>query len=255
MHLYKTLTLVIAVLYFHVNTFAWGSIGHKITATIAEQHMNARTKDSVAYFLNGTTMEDASKWMDELRSNHEFDYLKPLHYLNIEKGETFDPTSQGNIISELNKVIAELKDRKHHTKEETETNLKILIHLVGDLHQPLHVGYGSDKGGNTIHLTFLGESSNLHKVWDSEIIKAKHIYPKDCTKLLGRYSKDEIARLEQVNIIEWMNQGRALLPEVYAFNNDTIDQAYLDKTAPIVEKQLLLAGLRMATLLQEIFIK
>ena len=191
--------------------------------------------------------------MDEIRSDQSYDYLKPLHYLNLEKGETFDPNSQGNIISELNKVIAELKDRKRHTKEETETNLKILIHLVGDLHQPLHVGYGSDKGGNSIHLTFLGESSNLHKVWDSEIIKAKHIYPEDCNKLLATYSKADIAKLEQINIIDWMNQSRALLPEVYGFNNDTIDQAYLDKTAPIVGKQLLLAGLRMATLLQQIF--
>jgi hypothetical protein len=245
------LFLILTVIYSECH--AWGGVGHKITAKIAYSQLNKATKDSLASYLGENTIEDASVWMDEVRSNHEYDYQKPWHYINIEKGASYDPASTDNIVWELQKVIAELKERSKYPKEKIAIDLKILIHLVGDLHQPLHVGYGSDKGGNTIHVTFLAENTNLHKVWDSEIIKEKHITEQSCLELLPNYSKKDIAKIEKLDVIGWMNESRSYLSAVYAFQNDAIDQNYIDTNSKTIEKLLLFSGLRISSVLEAVF--
>ena len=245
--------LIVVFSSYMLNALAWGSGGHKITARIANRQLNKAIKDSLSNYLGETTLEEASVWMDEVRSNHEYDYQKPWHYINVEKGGSYDPSSTGNIMWELQRVIAELRERNKYPKEQIAIDLKILLHLLGDLHQPLHVGYGIDKGGNTIHLTFLNENLNLHKVWDSEIIKEKHITEQDCLGLLQQFTKEDIARKEKLDLIEWMNESRSYLPDVYQFQNDAIDQKYIDTNAKNIEKLLLLSGLRMAHLLEDIF--
>jgi hypothetical protein len=230
-------------------SYGWGWEGHKMTAAIAYEHLSKNTKDSLKAYLGDMTIEQASTWMDDIKKDTTLDYLKPLHYINIEPGQAYDPQSQGNIISELNKVIAALKDRNHHSKQETAMDIKILIHLVGDLHQPLHVGYGADRGGNNIKLTVLGDSSNLHRVWDSEIIKRKHIYAADLEKELA---KGNIGETDKIDIIQWMNESRSELKAVYNYHGN-INQQYLDANEELVEKLLIRSGLRIASLLNSLF--
>lgn len=191
--------------------------------------------------------------MDEIRSDHAYDYLKPYHYINIEKGESYKPTSGANIINELNKVIARLKERSKHTNEENATDLKILMHLVGDLHQPLHVGYGIDKGGNKIEVPISGHTSNLHKVWDSEIIRHSRITADVCLRQASSYSPTDISAIEKIDIIGWMNDSRSHLSQVYDFTAGTISDGYITKNTLLIEKQLIAGGLRLSALLNEIF--
>ena len=220
-----------------------------MTADIAKEHMNKAAKDSLKFYLGDMTIEQASTWMDEIKKDTTLDYLKPLHYINIEEGQSYDPNSTGNIISELNKVIAELKDRSHHSKVQIAFDLRVFIHLVGDLHQPLHVGYGSDRGGNNIKFTVEGDSSNLHRVWDSDIIKREHITAEDLKLAI---KKDDKEQATKIDIIGWMNESRAHLKAVYDFQGN-IDRKYLNKNSKLVEKQLILGGLRLATLLNSLF--
>ena len=234
-------------------SFAWGSAGHKITDDVAYHYLDQAIKDSVAVYLDGTSFEEAGCWMDEIRSDHQFDYLKPCHYINIEKGESYKPTTEANIINELNKVIARLKERSKHTKEENAIDLKILLHVVGDLHQPLHVGYGIDKGGNKIEVAFLGHNSNLHKVWDSEIIKHSRITADGCLSIATSYSPGQISAIKKGDIIGWMNESRSYLGEVYDFTDATISEAYITKNTLLIEKQLIAGGLRLSALLKDIF--
>lgn len=228
--------------------FGWGKEGHTMTADIAKEHMSKEAKDSLKFYLGDMTIEQASTWMDEIKKDSTLDYLKPLHYINIEEGQRYDPKSTGNIISELDKVIAELKDRSHHSKAEINLDLKILIHLVGDLHQPLHVGYGSDRGGNNVKFTVEGDSSNLHRVWDTEIIRREHI---TTDKVRDQLSKNDLT--SEVDVVKWMNESRAHLKAVYDFHGN-IDKKYLEKNAELVEKQVLKGGLRLAAVLNSIFI-
>ena len=245
---YRNILILLAQL-LSLASFGWGKEGHIMTAEVAKEHLSKTTQDSLAFYLGDMSLAQASTWMDEIKKDTSLDYLKPLHYINIEPGKEYDPASKDNIISELNKVIAELKDRSHHTRQEIALDLKILIHLTGDIHQPLHVGYGSDRGGNSVKLLVVGDSSNLHRLWDSEIIKRKHI---TLEKLKFFDNKESEARAADLNILDWMNESRRELKDVYDYKGN-IDEKYIDKNAKLVGKDLFIAGLRLANLLNSIF--
>lgn len=233
-------------------SYAWGRQGHSLVAEIAFHYMDNTTKGKVTKFLNGMTIEDAASWMDNVRSDHAYDYLKPDHYINIEKGETYTHDNKDNIINELNKVIDELSKAQTLTDAALQTDVLILMHLIGDLHQPLHDGYGSDKGGNTTQVSFLNKGTNIHAVWDSEIINYKNIALNDCIEL-NHYTYDELAAVDKLDVVQWMNESRQLLDVVYDYKGNKIDEAYINKDVSIIEKQLLIAGLRLASVLETLF--
>lgn len=234
-------------------TLAWGKNGHDIISQIAFRLLSDPTKQKVSKMLGDLTFEEAGMWMDDMRSNTAFDYMKPWHYINIEKGAAYDPLTKDNIIWELQRTITKLKDPVM-SADSIKINLCILFHLIGDLHQPLHVGYGIDRGGNTISLTFSGEQTNLHRLWDSQLIKNPIISFDDCYALYQKLSPAQITTIKEIDIIHWMNESRLLLDTVYNFSTyESIDTKYANNNKPIIEKQLLLAGVRLANVLEDIF--
>ena len=118
----------------------------------------------------------------------------------------------------------------------------VLFHLCGDLLQPLHVGYGSDKGGNTYQVNYNGKGTNLHSVWDSRIIESQDV---TLTSLQGG-SKPKV----KVDFMEWMSEGRALLSQVYAVNGHKLDDSYMQKNKAVVIIQLKDGGALLAACLQ-----
>jgi hypothetical protein len=232
---------------------AWGKKGHGIVAEIAYSMLDSNTKKSVHRYLGTTTIEEASTWMDDVRSDHSYDYMKSWHYVNIEKGKQYSETKDGNIINALNNSIAILEHRDKMADDEIKKNLMIIFHLTGDLHMPLHIGYENDKGGNDIHTSFLGTPANLHRVWDTEIIEHEGITMTDCLSLYEKMNKGTISELKEVNIVNWINEPRDLLENVYDFMDGQIDHIYIDKNKPIIEKQLLIAGIRLAAVLNKVF--
>lgn len=244
---------VAAVMLSISSAFAWGNKGHKIVAQLAKLNLDKSVIDSVQFYLGQTSFEDAAVWMDEVRSDHSYDYMKPMHYVNVEKDKTYVKVSDPNIVNELATVMADLQNRKTFTKEDTKKNLMILFHLVGDLHMPLHAGYSTDKGGNAIDVDFLGFHSNLHKVWDTNIIEEQKITSENCLVYINTLSAKDKQKIQIINIIDWMNDSRALLSNVYAFENNSIDNNYVVKNTPVIEKQLSKAGLRLASTLNQLF--
>jgi hypothetical protein len=231
---------------------AWGSEGHKIVDKVAYTKVNKSVLDSIQYYLGDIRFADAGTWMDEVRSNHDFDYMKQWHYINIEKGSIYDPHSSNNIVSALDSSIEHLKHRDRYSREQVGIDIKILMHLIGDLHQPLHVGYGVDRGGNSVEVSFLGHTSNLHKVWDSEIIRHDEITAETCLEFL-RYA--DLPPVKSIDVISWMNESRKELDAVYDFKNGIIDEAYCAKNKSFIEEDLDRAGLRLAFILNSIFLK
>ena len=235
-------------------TFAWGSKGHKIVAAIAKQCLSKQVADSVQQFLGDMSFEDASVWMDEIKSDRQYDNMKVWHYVNVEKDKTYVKTKDPEVVNEIEIYTSVLKEKGTRDNSKINFALKVLFHLVGDIHQPLHCGYKADKGGNDIKLLFMGEESNLHKVWDSEIINATHITLNDCLSFCNALPVSEKKKMQTDNVETWMNESIALLPNVYDFKND-ITQDYIDKNEPLIEKQLVRAGIRLAMLLTESFKK
>ena len=233
-----------------IQSFGWGRTGHHIVAEIAFKHLDETTQNNVLCFLNGMSIEDAATWMDDMRSNPSYNYMKPYHYINAGQGQILKRTTDDNIISIIEKSLQELKGSSL-TNEEIKVRLCYLFHLVGDLHQPLHDGYEIDKGGNTIDLEFKGRKSNLHWLWDDGIIEHKKI---DLAMCLGyKQSNEELNSLSKIDILKWGQQTRSFLPQVYAFNATNLDEQYLDMSATIIVSQLNIAGLRLASILKEYF--
>ena len=250
----KNFILFFFSLLLPASTYAWGSKGHKIVAAIAKQCLTKQVTDSVQSFLGTMSFEEASVWMDEVRGDNSYDYLKPWHYVNVEKDKTYVKTKNPEVVNQIEIYIDLLKQKGSRDKEQIKFALKIIFHLIGDLHQPLHCGYMVDKGGNEIQIDYIGKGTNLHKVWDTESIEDTNIKLGDCLKLCNELSADEKKKMQTTNVEGWMNESRLLLPEVYNFDKK-IKQDYVDKNKPVIEKQLVKAGIRLAMVLNQTFNK
>lgn len=249
---YQFITLLIVLLAAPVSTFAWGKTGHSIVAEITFYYLDRSTKSSLSTYLDGMSYEDAANWMDDMRNNPSYDYLKPYHYVNFEKGAIVTETPGQNLLSALTSTLNDLKNYKKFTKEEVKTKLCILFHLVGDLHQPLHVAYGEDKGGNTMQINYNGYGTNLHSFFDSGIIKAKDITLQQCLKS-NNFTPTEITKIQNINVLEWITQSRSNLDGIYNLEGHKISEEYVNTNAIVIENQLLIAGLRLASALNEVF--
>ena len=129
--------------------------------------------------------------------------------------------------------------------------IQIIFHLIGDLHQPLHVGYSSDKGGNSMQLLFNDKKTNLHSLWDSGIIEKKDISLEDCVK--EAFSKKELRKINTINVLNWSKESRSFLDQVYNTGGNNITDEYTNTNAILIESQIHKAGIRLAAVLTAIF--
>lgn len=247
-----TLAILLTLIILPTTTFAWGSKGHALVAEVAFNYMDENTKKKVLKYLDGMTIEDAANWMDDVKKDHSYDYMKSYHYVNFEKGESVVETNGDNIIFQLNTTIKELQNKQNLSKEEINLKIKILFHLIGDLHQPLHVGYGEDKGGNTVQINYNFKGTNLHSLWDSGIIEYKNISLLDCLNA-NKYSVNEMRALQYIDVINWATDSREYLPFVYKTGGHKINEDYVDASVQLIEYQILKAGIRLAGVLNEVF--
>ena len=249
-------TFSLGVFISYSNSFAWGPAGHHIVGQIVKSELPASIRDSVQKYLGTMSFEDASTWMDDMRSDPSYDYMKTWHYVNIEKGQTYNPKAgERNVVTELERVIKELNSKSKLSKDQINTDIKVLFHLGEDLGMPLHCGYPEDKGGNTIKVNFMGKTVNLHHVWDTDIIVYKNITSDQCINDCSKLSKSELNKLSKIDVLGWVKDSQSFLPEVYSFQNNTIDDTYINKNVPVIEKQLYISGLRLAKVLIQIFSK
>ena len=232
---------------------AWGKKGHELVAEIAFKFLDDSTQKIVKGFLGNLSIEEAANWMDDERGNSYYNYMRTWHYLDIDKGEVYTPSSERNIITILHSAIVELRQYKMIKRKDTKRDLLLIFHLMGDLHQPLHTGYTIDKGGNTINISSASVSGNLHSVWDTQIIDVKNITLDSCMQVYGTLDTTEVSELQKINEMKWMYQSRSLLDTVYGFKDGYLDQQYIDRNAQIIKKQLVIAGIRLAAVLNEVF--
>jgi hypothetical protein len=251
----KTIKLYfLSFLFFIIsnNSFAWGSRGHAIVAEIAFAYLDADTKKVLLQYLDGMTIQEASTWMDNIKDDHSYDYMKPHHYVNFDKGENVVNNPGANIISVLSTTINQLKSNKNLSKEDIKQKICIIFHLIGDLHQPLHVGYGDDKGGNQMQINFNGSGTNLHSFFDSSIIKYKNITAQDCLND-NRITNSQLIDFQTIDVLTWATQSRSYLDGIYNFEGHKVSEEYVESNALIIKTQLFKAGLRLASVLKEVF--
>lgn len=123
---------------------------------------------------------------------------------------------------------------------------------MGDVRQSLHVGYGEDKGGNTMQINYNFRGTNLHSLWDSGIIEYKKITLQDCLNA-NTYSINEIRALQHINVVNWSIDSRNNLVQIYKTGGNKIYDEYVDSSVPLIENQILKAGIRLAGVLNDVF--
>ena len=240
-----------------LTAFGWGQIGHRAVGQLAEWHLNRRAAKNINRILGPTSLAMVSTWMDEIRSDSTYDYTNTWHWVTVPPGQTYDPTIQeptGNAYETVQRLIGSLKSDTLSTQQERE-HLMMLVHLVGDLHQPLHVGTGTDQGGNDVRVQWMGKASNLHRVWDSDMIDSKQLSYTELAAYLNRRADDAFVRQWQSTPpSDWLTEAMQLRNTVYDVSEDgQIGYQYSYRNFPVVERQLLLAGVRLAGVLNEIY--
>jgi hypothetical protein len=240
-----------------IATFGWGRTGHHIVVDVAQNIVNKRTLDSIAKYLTDETWQAASTWMDELRGQSQFDYMRKWHYINLEPNEAYSPTIENgdNVVTQLDAAIRNLKTRRNLTPEQVKLNLKVLFHLMGDLHNPLHVGYGNDRGGNDVKVIYNDKTFSLHRIWDTEIVETQTNAKGDVMDRLQHTKKRKLKRLARGSAQNWFLNSRAALPVVYSLSSDTITTPYLEQGYPVAQNLLFLGGVRLGITLNDIFRK
>lgn len=235
----------------------WGQIGHRTTGHIATQHLTETALEHVERVLDGNSLAEVSTWMDEVRSDNNFRFMSPWHYCTIPEGKTYEEAGtpeEGDIIWAIDKMIAELKSGELDAEQEA-INLKVLVHLVGDLHQPLHVGNGTDRGGNDARVQWFGDNSNLHRVWDSGMIDGKQLSFIELSDFIDdQLDEKTIEEWQSTTVLDWAYESQALLPQVYDYpENGRLSYEYSFLNFDTVELRLLQAGVRLAGLINEIY--
>lgn len=242
----------IVILLIAVKSFSWGNKGHAMVAQVAFSYLDEATKKNVLSYLDGMTIEEAANWMDEIKGDKSLDHMRAYHYANFPKGAKAADREGSNIVHILNNTIIELGAKDKLSREEIKTRILFLFHLIGDLHQPLHLGYSTDKGGNTVQLNYRSQGTNLHSFWDSGIISSQNITLADCLNS-HIYTPEELKAIRVINVVSWSQESRELLGQVYDYGHPKVQDKYVEGSAKTIKSQIQKAGIRLAAVLQQFF--
>ena len=236
-------------------SFAWYDKGHRIVALIAQANLTAEARKGIEAILpSGMTLADAAIWPDhEGRSLRDFD---PLHYVNIPENaigydQERDCPKRDCMIEALKWFLTVVTD-KNAPMMVRRFALIYVVHLVGDMHQPLHAGRAKDRGGIDIPVSYRGETTNLHFFWDTNLVELETETEEEVAKqLAGNLTAEERLKWQAGDPTQWTNESLALVRS-YAYNigaRGELSDDYVEKARPIVRIRLVQAGLRLAWLL------
>jgi hypothetical protein len=252
----STLTLLFSC-FLILSSFGWGQTGHRVVGQIAAWHLNKKAQRALEHLLGPESLPMVANWMDEVKSDPDYRFMDPWHYLTVKSGGQYDPSLQeagGDAFSQTKKIISALRDGNLDPTSKIEY-VKILVHLVGDLHQPLHVGTGEDRGGNEVKVSYFNQSTNLHSVWDTRIIDGKQLSYTELAEHLNRRASTALIRSYQSDPLEkWLQEAVELRPVIYELPEDKrLFYEYGYRCFPVIEERLLAGGIRLAGILNELF--
>lgn len=244
-------------LFLTIQSFAWGPIGHRVVGLIAEKHLSKKAKKNLQQILKNETLAEVSNFMDFIRSDKTYRHMGSWHYCTIPDGKTYAEAGtpdEGDVIVTIQRLVNELKS-KNFTDEDEVFALKCLVHLVGDIHQPLHVGNGEDKGGNDVDLEFFWSKSNLHRVWDSGIIDEQKYSYTEYVEWIDHPTEVECVNWSSINVLDWAKESKEYRNQCYDTmpENKKLNYRYNFDNIDLVNQRLLQAGIRLANVLNDIY--
>jgi hypothetical protein len=254
---------IVALFYFPVKAMCWGQIGHRVLAEIADSYLTAKTREEIKKILGSETIAMASNWGDFIKSDTAYKYLDVWHYVNFEKNLTYDQfkgvlkkdTAVKDAYAAVVFLTKELK-KKTLARDKKKMYLRLLIHFIGDIHQPLHVSPAGTSGGNDIKVQWFGQSSNLHRVWDSDLIEMQQLSYTEYATYLNHTTVTQRKRLQADPLSKWLYESYSIAQDLHneiTENNPRLGYKYNYDHIELLNQQLLKGGVRLAGLLNEIF--
>jgi hypothetical protein len=250
----------------------WGPEGHQLVGAIADKLINAQASAAVQKILGGESLSQAATWADEIKSDPSFAWSKPLHFINTpdwkcDFDSARDCADSVCVYAAINNYTQQLTTA---SGDDLAMALKFVVHFIGDIHQPLHVGFTNDLGGNSYKGTFLGKQTNLHRIWDTDIIV--HRTQEEFGGSQDQYTSYLLGQIQGAwanKAKVWANCTVAACPSVWASesvhyactnayvtpagdaiaNGFSLDDSYYTTNFPIIDNQLAAGGVRLATTL------
>jgi hypothetical protein len=254
---------VAAAVAFCSHAFAWGDQGHRIVAEIAEHYLEPRVARQVSDLLafgDATTLAQVSTWADDIRPQRP--ETVPWHVVAIPirlpagAPRTYDAArdcpGEDCIVAVIERFAAVLRDKSAPPPVRREA-LGFIVNLVADIHQPLHCADDDDRGGRDVHLTFLGQHTNLHDLWGTDMLRAKGIAdePAYALALVRSIVPAREAQWRGGSPAGWATESYGIARLIYGGSHEARALAlfYEDDLLSVVNVQLEKAGLRLATIL------
>jgi len=199
----------------------WGANGHRVAAAIAAGYLSTEARLAVEEILGRETLAEASTWPDFMRADPaEFWQVtaNPWHYVTVPPGKRYEDVGapeEGDAVTALKRFRQTLRDPEASAEHRARA-LRFIVHIVADLHQPLHVGNGQDRGGNDFEITWFGEPSNLHRLWDSQLIDSKNLSYTEMTRWLeAKIGRADFREWNTPDPMVWVAESAGIRPGIY----------------------------------------
>ena len=267
----KIITSVIAlvVLFGVQSAKAWGTWGHHAVAFIAEKHLTPEAKAKCEQYLQ-FSLPHYSSWQDYWRNSHPFEEITHWHMNRVDK-DFVTVGSKGNVsrdaVTQINRIVKEMEKGKYKQMSDSlvAVNLKLLIHMVGDMHCPCHMAYSKDflqqRGVKGVSIFVKGKKYDYHKFWDAapQIMNPKW-KADDYLKACDTYSPKQIKKISKGNVYKWSvdNARREVVMFDFWERHEELTKMSSERRERINDlmyQQLAYAGYRLAATLNKLFAK
>lgn len=253
--------MLIAALFFAQYAFCWGVVGHRVVAEVAQQHLSKKAKRELKKIIGRESLAWSANWPDFIKSDTSWRHASSWHYVNVAGHLSKDAFIAAlkalpgkNLYSQILEMKAQLKNQSLPVEQRRQA-LAFLIHFIGDLHQPLHVGRAEDQGGNNIVVYWFDKKTNLHSVWDNAIVEFQQYSYTEYSRELDIASEAQVKAWQSSPLEDWFYESNQLADSIYASapNESKLGYKYNYDFKNVLDQQLLKGGLRLAAVLNEVF--
>ena len=254
----KSVIFIVLSIFSSLN---WGSTGHRVIAEVATNYLTDNAKFKINKILDGETLVNASTFADDIKSDSRYDKYYDWHFLNMELDDEYEeiiPSDKGDVYLAINQCI-DIIESDSASDSDKSFYLKLLVHFVGDLHQPLHIGRYEDRGANRIYVKWFGRNSNLHRVWDSEMINSHNMSYSELALNLPNPDflilTEKAKGFERNDILNWVDEIHEYTNKIYrdVSIDDKLGYEYQYKNFGTVKDLLLIGGIRLSKILNYLF--
>lgn len=245
---------IIIILVTATVLLGWGKTGHRVIGIIAEENLSPAAKAQITNIFGHADLARIANWADDIKSDPAWNHANDWHYCTVLDGEEYrGPDDGGRAVQKVTEFADFLKKGLLDEADQKDV-LRFIVHIVGDLHQPLHVGNGTDRGGNDVKVTWFRDDTNLHSVWDSKMIDhMQYSYTEYAQQISLGLSDERKAGLMNPDILNFVYASRAVHPQVYDIGDGKLSWSYIYKNKDLMEDRLLQGGYHLAAILNDIF--